>query len=223
MGIIKTMKMKASARILIADDHPLYLAALSEIFQRDKGFTVIGAVGDLTAALAILKNESCDLAILDVRMPGMDELAGVAKIHERCPEAKIALISGDIDAAVVAAGMKMGVTGFLPKSFDKDVIVAAARLVLAGGLYVPHEVQPVAPAAAPAPVAEGEGALTQREREILTQMAQGAAHKEIARALGIAEVTVKLHTQRIVRKLGVRNRSAAIAKAVKDGLIEPTR
>jgi two-component system, NarL family, nitrate/nitrite response regulator NarL len=220
--------MKGGARILVADDHPLFRAALSELFQRDKSLTLIAAVADLAAALDILNEQSCDLAVLDVRMPGMDGLAGVSKVRERCPEAKIALISGDIDATTVAAGMIAGVTGFLPKSFDPDVILAAVKLVLAGGTYVPHGLPGPdpgpAPAAAPvaAPAANGAaGPLSEREREILTLMARGSSHKEIGRALGIAEVTVKLHTQRIVRKLQVKNRAVAIAKAVKDGLIEP--
>jgi two-component system nitrate/nitrite response regulator NarL len=214
--------MSEAAQVLVADDHPLFRAALSELFQRDPAFSLIGAVADLPTAIALLEQHRCDFAILDVHMPGMEGLAGIAAIHARWPATRIALISGDIDPAIVAAGMRAGATGFLPKSFDPEVILAAVKLVLAGGTYVPHDVRPVAadlPAAAPATAAAM--ALSEREREMLSLMARGATHKEIARALGLAEVTVKLYTQRIVRKLDVKNRAAAIAKAVKDGLIGP--
>jgi DNA-binding NarL/FixJ family response regulator len=214
--------MKAVVRVLIADDHPLYRRALSELFQRERGFTLLGAVADLPAALELVRHDGCDLAILDVRMPGMDDLAGVEKIRQCCPDGKIALISGHIDAPIVAAGRRAGVVGFLPKSFDHDVILAAVKLILAGGIYVPYDLSPGDAHISPPPAAGGSPPLSPREREILTLMARGATHKEIGRALGLAEVTVKLHTQRIVRKLAVKNRSAAIAKAVRDGLIEPT-
>jgi two-component system nitrate/nitrite response regulator NarL len=216
--------MKGVVTVLIADDHPLYRTALSELFQHDKGFALLGAVADIPAALELLRDRSCSLVVIDVRMPGMDGLAGVAKVRERCPEAKIVLISGDIDAPTLAAGMRAGVAGFLPKSFDHDVILAAVKLVLAGGTYVPHDLKPAnEPNALHAPsTGEGPG-LSAREREILILMARGATHKEIGRVLGIAEVTVKLHTQRICRKLSVKNRSAAIAKAVNDRLIDLPR
>lgn len=213
--------MSEAAQVLVADDHPLFRTALAELFQRDAAFSLIGAVADLPAALALLDRHRCDLAILDVHMPGMDGRAGAAAIHARWPGTKIALISGEIDAATVAAGMKAGVSGFLPKSFDPDVILAAVKLVLAGGTYVPHDVRLGEQEPPPMPGTGAPASLSAREREMLGLMARGATHKEIGRTLGLAEVTVKLYTQRIVRKLDVKNRSAAIAKAVKEGMIEP--
>jgi DNA-binding NarL/FixJ family response regulator len=182
---------------------------------------LVGVVADLPAALELLDHDGCDLAILDVRMPGMEGLAGISKVRERCPDAKIALISAEIDAATVETGLEAGVTGFLPKSFDHEVILAAVKFILAGGTYVPHDIRPITDNPSVAPDTGDSAGLSSRERDILTLMARGATHKEIGRALGIAEITVKLHTQRIVRKLGVKNRSAAIARAVKDRLIEP--
>lgn len=216
--------MKGVVRVLVADDHPLYRTALSELFERDKAFALLGAVADLPAALDLLRTQCCELAMLDLHMPGMDGLGGIEKVRECCPMAKIALISGDIDEGTVTAGLRAGATGFLPKSFDHDVILAAVKLIVAGGVYVPHDLRPgdvALQTAADGEGGEGKVALSARELEILTLMARGATHKEIGRALGIAEVTVKLHTQRIVRKLAVKNRSAAIAKAVKQKLIEP--
>jgi DNA-binding NarL/FixJ family response regulator len=151
----------------------------------------------------------------------MDGLAGVVKLQACAPSLKIALISGHMTERIIADGMKAGVVGFLPKSFDQNVLVAAVKLMLTGETYVPFELRVVPKAAGPvADEAASATDVTERERAILLLMARGASHKEIGRELGVAEVTVKLHTQRIVRKLGVKNRSAAIAKAVQDGLID---
>jgi two-component system nitrate/nitrite response regulator NarL len=213
--------MTTHPRILIADDHPLYRAALSEIFQRSADFQLVAAVKDLAAALDFINQNPCDLAILDLNMPGMEGLGGVAKLQARAPGLKIALISGAMDDRIIAAGMKVGIVGFLPKSYEQNIIVAAVKLMLTGETYVPYELRAAAkPPAVSDAANEATGDLTERERTILLLMARGAAHKEIGRELGLAEVTVKLHTQRIVRKLGVKNRAAAIAKAVQDRLID---
>src|ERR1041385_1532408 len=133
--------MTTRPTILVADDHPLYRMALSEAFQRTKEFELVASVVDLAAALDIVKQKPCDLAILDLNMPGMDGLAGVTKIQAQSPTLKIALISGDMDDRVIAAGRKAGVVGFLLKSFEPNIIIAAVKLMLTGETYVPYEVK----------------------------------------------------------------------------------
>ncbi|HWA43590.1 MAG TPA: response regulator transcription factor [Hypericibacter adhaerens] len=213
------------ATVLIADDHPLFRAALADLIQRTPEFQLVGAVEALEPAVTLLAAQPCDLALLDLRMPGMTDLSVLGTIRTRYPDTKLALISGNLDSDAVAGGLRNGIVGFLPKSFDPPVILAAIRLILSGAIYVPHELAAFASdAAAPASPA-GNGIeptpLTEREHEILTMMVAGSSHKEIARSLDLAEITIKLHAQRIVKKLGVRNRAAAIAKAVRDRLVEP--
>jgi DNA-binding NarL/FixJ family response regulator len=215
-------------RVLVADDHPLFRTALADLLAREQDFQLIGAVEGLDQAREVLAERECDLVILDLLMPGMDEPGAVAGVRELRPNARVAVISGNLDTAAVAAGLQAGATGFLPKSFDPPVILAALRLILTGAIYVPHGLMPGV-----LPPSTGTGAgtgstpppasgapLSQREQEILTLMAQGASHKEVARALNVAEVTVKLYAQRIVRKLGAKNRTAAIAKAIQSGIID---
>jgi len=206
-------------RILVADDHPLYRSALVELLARTDDFELIGAVDGLLPAVALMEQKACDLAIVDLGMPGMEGVGSVRLLRDKRPEAKIAVISGALSGAVVADGLAAGIRGFLPKSFEHDVILAAIRLILAGGIYVPHDLAPAASASSEAVGGLNGSPLSVRELQILQRMVNGDRHKEIGRALGIAEVTVKLHTQRIVRKLGVKNRAAAIAKAVKERLI----
>lgn len=215
-------------RVLVADDHPLFRTALADLLVRERDFQLIGAVEGLDQAREILAERACDLVVLDLLMPGMDEPGAIAGLRELRPEACIAVISGNLDTAAVAAGLQAGATGFLPKSFDPPVILAALRLILTGAIYVPHGLMSGVAAAStgagagPGPIvaAAPAASLSQREHEILTLMAQGASHKEVARALNVAEVTVKLYAQRIVRKLGAKNRTAAIAKAIQSGIID---
>lgn len=219
-GYILPYSTDVPYRVVVADDHPLYRSALAELIGRNADFVLVAAVDSLHAVLTTLAHGPCDLAVLDLRMPGMDGVAGIKKLRERWPEVKIALISGDLEADVVRLAIAEGAGGVLPKTFDTDVLTAALRLVLAGATYVPHEMQAGA-TSAPSVRNPATHNLTTRELEILQHMAYGEAHKEIARALEIAEVTVKLHTQRIVRKMGVKNRTVAVAKAIKEGLISP--
>jgi two-component system, NarL family, nitrate/nitrite response regulator NarL len=220
----------AAHSILIADDHPLYRSALAELIDRSEEFLLLGAVDDLAAALSTVKaaqarGSNCHLALLDLNMPGMDGVAGIRTLRKLAPETKIVLISGNLQPTIVGDALAAGVSGFVPKSFNPDVILAAIRLVLTGAIYVPHDLVTPAPAAVSAEHETNVGttarpALTPREIDVLTRMARGETYKEIARAVGIAEITVKLHAQRITRKLGVKNRAAAIGAAVKAGLIE---
>jgi len=212
------------ATVLIADDHPLFRAALADLIRRTPEFELVGAVEALDPALLLLAERPCDLALLDLRMPGMTDLSVLSALRARHPETKLALISGNLDSEAVSGGLRNGIVGFLPKSFDPPVILAAIRLILSGAIYVPHELAALASEPAPPSAAAGGAEpanLTEREREILAMMVAGASHKEIARSLDLAEITIKLHAQRIVKKLGVRNRAAAIAKAVRDRLVDP--
>jgi two-component system, NarL family, nitrate/nitrite response regulator NarL len=222
--------VKAAAHcILVADDHPLYRSALAELIDRSEEFSLLGAVDDFAAALSALKaaqarGSVCHLALLDLNMPGMNGVGGIRTLRKLAPETKIVLISGNLEPAIVGEALAAGASGFVPKSFNSDVILAAIRLVLTGAIYVPHDLVASAPAAAASARETGGGStspvLTPREIDVLTRMARGETYKEIARAVGIAEITVKLHAQRITRKLGTKNRAAAIVAAVKAGLIE---
>ena len=209
--------------VLIADDHPLYRDALEQLIKRAPGLRLAGAVTNLPEALMALVGMSCDLVLLDLHMPGMTGIESLRKVHRLQPNAKVVLISGQMDRATVGEGLAAGAVGFLSKASTPATILAALRLVLTGASYVPSDLMTFdAPRAANGPGAKAqndEAGLNGREIDVLARLAEGASHKEIGRELGLAEVTIKLHTQRIVRKLGVKNRAAAIAMAVRDGLI----
>ncbi|MBI3515710.1 MAG: response regulator transcription factor [Proteobacteria bacterium] len=209
-------------RIVIADDHPLYREALTAVFDRAGDIETLGAVDSLDAALEAVAAGDVALALLDLDMPGMNGVTGIAKVRERHPDMRVAVISGSLGAGKIREVLAAGACGYLPKTFDPSMILAAVRLMLSGAIYVPPDVlvdgvdggggREARPAA-------GAANLTPRELEVLRMLAKGSPNKEIARAIGVAEVTVKLHTRRILEKLGVRNRAAAAALAVSRGLV----
>ena len=208
------------ARIVIADDHPLYREALTTVFDRAGDIETAGAVDDFAGALAAVAAGDVALALLDLGMPGMDGVAGVTRLRSQHPDTRVAVISGSLDAGKIREVLAAGACGYLPKTFEPHMILAAVRLMLSGAIYVPPDALGEAGSADGArDKPAGATALTPRELEVLRMLTKGSANKEIARAIGVAEVTVKLHTRRILEKLGVRNRAAAAALAVSRGLI----
>jgi two-component system, NarL family, nitrate/nitrite response regulator NarL len=201
--------------IVIADDHPLYRDALATLIGREAGFRLAAVAATFEETLAALQGEPIEAAVIDLHMPGMGGPDGIARLRAAAPATRLVVVSGDAEPATVRGVIAAGAHGFVPKTFAPGSLIAAIRLVLSGVTYLPAEL--AAPAAEAAPA--GGAQLTPRELEVLTQLARGASHKEIARALDLAEVTVKLHTRRIVTKLKAKNRSAAIAQAIRDGII----
>jgi two-component system nitrate/nitrite response regulator NarL len=215
------MPVPKSSRVIIADDHPLYQDALVAILTRAPDLEVLEPVATLDAALESIGATAPDLALLDLDMPGMSNTA-IAKVRELHPLTRVAIISGSLAPSRIRDALSAGACGYLPKTFNPDMILAAVHLMLSGAIYVPPNALADADPASTEPTSAKDGppsALTPREREVLEGLARGLANKEIARQLGLAEVTVKLHTRRILEKLKVRNRAAAAAVAISRGLV----
>jgi DNA-binding NarL/FixJ family response regulator len=201
------------SRILLADDHDLVRDTLAAYLTSEAGLEVRVA-GGLDAALAMVRAQGgFDLVLLDYRMPGMEALAGLARMQEAagCP---VAILSGTAPPGVARRALRAGAAGFLPKTLAPEALIAAVRAILGGEIYAPrdfletdHDPQAVA-----------QVALTAREREVLTGVSDGKSNKEIARDLAIQEVTVKLHLKTLSRKLGARNRTHAAMLARDLGL-----
>jgi DNA-binding NarL/FixJ family response regulator len=221
-GVVEPREAERAMRILLADDHTLFAEAFKTLIERDSAGTTVEIQPDLAGAHAALAaGPSYDLVLLDLTMPGMDGGAGVARTLRAFPGSRVVVISGTADPADARAALQQGARGFLPKTLPGKVIFAALRLVASGGTYLPPEYA-IAAAAAPPPAGPGErppAGLTPREAEVLRWLATGKSNKEIGRALGLQEITIKLHVRNIFRKLGVRNRvEAANAAARLPGL-----
>jgi DNA-binding NarL/FixJ family response regulator len=192
-------------RILLADDHDLLRDTLTAFLLRESDVSVV-AVGDLDAALsAMAKDGPFDVALLDVQMPGMYGLGGLSLALAAEGARAVALISGVATPEIAARAMVAGAAGFLPKTLPARALVAAVRLIASGACYVPPEFM----AGGASPGATPLDTLTQRERQVLDGLRAGQANKEIARDLGLHEVTAELHVRTLCRKLGARNRTHA--------------
>lgn len=171
---------------------------------------VFGAASVDEAVKVIHENSPIDLLILDLRMPGMNGLEGLDRLRLSFPSLKIALMSGLARPDEVRTAFARGVIGFLPKTLSGSDVVAAIHTMLRGERFLPDD---------PAGAANSDTAsFTRREREVLDHLLQGRSNKEIARFLELEEVTVKLHVRGICRKLGAKNRTQAVMRAVEMGI-----
>jgi two-component system, NarL family, nitrate/nitrite response regulator NarL len=193
-------------RILLADDHPLFVEALQALIERSLPGHSLTVVSDLPQAhRALATAPRYDLAILDLHMPGANGFAGIERTLAQFPQTPLVVISGDATPAEVQRALELGARGFLPKTLAPNVMTAALQVLVSGGTYVPAEYAQ-GRSAATEPLVAG---LTPRESEVLALLAAGRSNKEIGRELGLQEITIKLHARNIFRKLGVRNRVEA--------------
>jgi DNA-binding NarL/FixJ family response regulator len=207
--------------VVVADDHPLYREAVCIRLRRLFADASVEAVDSLDS-LTALAGQSFDLIFVDLRMPGMSGGASIGQVLKTFPKAAIVLMSGEATPADVRAAIRAGAKGYLPKTIPSELFNTAVSLLAAGGTYLPSEVlQDEAAAGDEGTVATGRSVerLTPRQQAVLVRVTSGASNKEIARDLGLTEITVKLHVRQILKKIGARNRAEATAVAIKSGLI----
>ena len=201
--------------ILLVDDHALIRDAVRAILAEVAGDAVVDEADSGHRAMELLDSTADgQLVILDLGLPDSDGLELLKKIRERRPATAVVVLSSSTETRLMAEALDAGATGFIPKSAPRPVMVSALRLILAGGIYIPPEAWPsrqkdVPPAPvvhAPSPAELG---LTERQLHVLALLVRGHSNKSIARALGIAEVTVKHHVTALMRALQVSNRTEA--------------
>jgi DNA-binding NarL/FixJ family response regulator len=201
--------------VLIVDDHPVVRQGLRVLLEVQDGIEVVGEAGDGPAALALAAEQKPDVILLDLKLPGLDGLAVLAELRARQGhQARILVLTSATDPVAAGQAMRGGAAGVLYKDVDPDALVRAIRAVQDGHLLL-------APEAAgtlfqPATWQNrGLDALTAREREVLAELAKGRSNREIARALNVAEKTVKAHVSSVLAKLGVQDRTQAALFAVR--------
>lgn len=217
-------------RILLADDHDLVREALSLLFQQYfEGCEVVEA-GALEPALErIEEDNSFDLVLLDLRMPGMNGLEGLKRtLGKVASGTSVVLLSGAYRSEDVRNAIESGAHGFIPKTLRGQTLANAIQLVLAGEKYLPSSIlDDLGDGLSRGQDREGRmaggfgsdgdfGRLTPREREVLALLSEGRPNKDIARHLDLREITVKYHLKNIYRKLNVSNRAQAVKVALED-------
>jgi DNA-binding NarL/FixJ family response regulator len=199
-------------RILVADDHPMFRAAMVLAAQRVCPGAAIVEAGTLGMALAASQGGPFDLVLLDLKMPGAEGYSGVALLHAEMPATPILVVSSAEAAQSAAAVQRFGAVGFVGKEQDLAAIEAAIAAALAGTrIETPIEADLDA-------VAIRVAALTPTQLRVLLGVLAGRLNKQIAHDLGVTEATVKAHMTAIMRKLDVQNRTQAVLAARALGL-----
>jgi DNA-binding NarL/FixJ family response regulator len=207
-------------RAVLIDDHQLIRDAVRRTLLESLQFQEVLEAGDLEAGLEVLAGcGHADLIITDLNMPGRSGPEALSALVEAFPQSAIVVMSGSEAKEDVLACLSAGVDGYIPKSLSVPEMVSAIRQVLAGGTFVPRSLARRGVEATPRikPTTPGVDHLTPRQRDVLDELLKGKSSKEIARALDLAEGTVKIHLAAIYRAIGVRTRAEAIAKLAANG------
>ena len=205
-------------RVLIVDDHPIVRDGLAAVLQDEADLEVVGAAATAEEALQLVERQPVDVALLDLELPGMSGIEALARLARHAPSVRaIVFTAYDTDERVFGA-IRAGAAGYLLKGAPSAEIAQAVRDVHAGGSHLEPRVAARVLRQVGGPRRPGT-TLSERERQVLRLVADGAPNKEVARVLGITERTAKFHVTSIMNKLGADNRAQAAALAVQRGLL----
>jgi len=217
-----------AVRILVVDDHTLFRRGLTALLSRDPRFDVIGDAADAGEAQRRAQELQPDLILLDNHLPGVNGVDALPALREAAPAARVLMLTVSEDEQDLATALRNGACGYLLKTMEGDALARAIMRAMRGESVVADEmtgklVSAYRDAAMPVPVettppASPLAQLSPRELEILRGIARGASNKSIGRELGIAETTVKIHVQHVLRKLDVASRVQAAVIATEHGL-----
>jgi DNA-binding NarL/FixJ family response regulator len=200
--------MVEAPAFLVADDHPMVRDALaSALAQAFSGARIATAAALPQVQAALEREPETDALLLDLDMPGMDGLTGVALLRSQHPIVPIIVVSAARDATVVRRAYEFGASAYIDKSAPLEEIVRIVSAVLDGEIFAPPEVE------AADSFAQRAAQLTPQQWRVLALMVHGDQNKQIAHKLGVGEATVKAHVTVILRKLGVRSRTQAVIEA----------
>ncbi|GGX88174.1 MULTISPECIES: response regulator [Vogesella] len=214
--------MSTAIRILLVDDHTLFRSGLKALLQRQPDFEVIGEAADGLEGVKLAEQLKPDVVLLDLDMPVMHGRDALSQILVTQPQLAVLMLTVSEDGEDLAECMKSGARGYLLKNINADFLLSSIRRAVDGDSVLSPEMTAKLVARLRAPAAEPRNqeldSLTPRERETLSYLASGASNKEIARALDLAESTIKVHVQNILRKLSLSSRVQAAVYAVEHGL-----
>lgn len=204
-------------RLVLIDDHPVFLEGLTQALGRQPDLMVVGQGTDGSEALALWEQHRPDVLLLDLSMTGLHGLDALARVRRQHPAARVLMLTSSDDGADAVAALDGGAAGYITKAARYDELVAAIREVHAGG-------RPIGEAVARRLAArERGGPLTPRELEVLELLREGLTYAEIGERLGVAQRTARAHVVAVKEKLAAANNAQAVARGFERGLLRPLR
>ena len=212
--------MNENIRILIVDDHTVVRDGLMALLSAESGMEVVGAAGDGAEAVTLYGQLNPDVVLLDLVMPRMDGVQATLEIRRKNPEARILVLTSFAEDHQVFSAIKAGAMGYLMKDTSSEILIQAIRDTYENKSALQPEIarklmRDIQNQSEPG---SGENALTEREKEILQEVAQGKTNQEIADKLVLSERTVRTHITNILAKLRLSNRTQAALYALREGI-----
>ncbi len=209
-------------RLLLADDHRMLREALRRSME-DEGFDVVGEAGDGEEALHLVDELRPDVVLMDISMPELNGIEATRDVHARHPDVKVVMLTMHADHELLAQAIRAGAVGYLVKDCSVEDIASTIRIAAAGETALSpelaasmlDEVRRIDPPAVP----DEERVITKREEEVLQLIADGCSPPEVASKLYISQKTVKNHLASIYAKLDARDRTQAVLRAVRMGIV----
>lgn len=214
-------------RVVVVDDQTLVRQGICSLLELSESISVVGEADNGFAAINLIKEKTPDVILSDIRMPKMDGIQLVAKLTELKIDTPIILLTTFDDHETVLQGIQSGARGYMLKDVSLDQLVGAIKTVMSGGTMVqPAITERVMKGLISRSADKPTGCesnkiekLTGRETEVLGMMSGGYSNKEIANALSLSEGTIKNHVSNVLAKLGVRDRTRAVLKAIENGIL----